>query len=190
MQTKEEIAIKKKQYREDNKEEIAIKARQHYLDNKEHILAHQKKYNTTNREERADKAKKYYQENKEERTAYKKQYYQANREEITAKQRQYHSDNKGGILAQARAQRAERSHMLFEYKGGACSHCKLREPDHLEIYDYHHTDPNTKLHGIATIMTGPMDRIMAEVDKCLLLCSNCHRKEHARLNKEKQDEII
>ena len=170
------------------KEEIAVKARQYYLDNKEQILAYQKKYNTTNREERADKAKKYYQENKEERAAYKKQYYQANREEITAKHRQYHSDNKGGILAQARAQRAERSHMLFEYKGGACSHCKLREPDHLEIYDYHHTDPSTKLHGIATILLGSLERLMAEVDKCLLLCAHCHRKEHARLYKEKLNE--
>ena len=188
MQTKEEIAIKKKQYREDNKEEIAIKARQHYLDNKEGILAYQKKYNTTNREERAAKAKKYYLNTKEERLAYKKQYYQANKEEILVKHRQYHRDNRGEILAQSKAQRAERSRMIFEYKGGGCSHCKLREPDHLELYDYHHTDPSTKLHGIATILLGPLERLMSEVDKCLLLCAHCHRKEHTRLYKEKLNE--
>ena len=31
-----------------------------------------------------------------------------------------------------------------------------------------------------------LEKLFAEVDKCVLLCSNCHREEHARLRMEVQ----
>ena len=121
---------------------------------------------------------------KEERAAYDKAYYEANKEERAAKSKAYREANKEELKAKNKAHRYERNLMLFNYKGAGCSHCGLSEPDHLEIYDYHHVDPATKLYGVAKIVTGDLERLMTEVDKCLLLCSNCHRREHARLNKE------
>jgi hypothetical protein len=141
--------------------------KQYYEDNKEKALAYQKRYNEDNKE-------------------HIEQYRKDNKEKIRAQGKQWHANNKEGIDNK----RYTRNLEIFKYKGGECAHCKLREPDHLEIYDYHHIDPSTKLYTVSNMMNGPMDRLIAEVDKCLLLCSNCHRKEHVRLNKEAQDEII
>ena len=160
MQTKEEIAAYKKQY---------------YEDNKEKALAYKKKY---------------YEKNKEVVKAYQKQYRQDNKGAIVAYKKKHQQDNKEELATKAKSLRDARSLEVFEYKGGACEHCSVRELDYLAMYDYHHIDPTTKLYTVSSIMNGPMDRIMAEVDKCLLLCANCHRKEHVRLNKEAQDEII
>ena len=121
---------------------------------------------------------------KEERAAKAKVYCAANKEAIKAQQKAYYEANKEEVAAKKKSKRYERNLMLFNYKGAGCSHCGLSEPDHLEIYDYHHIDPTTKLYGVSRILTGPIERLMTEVDKCLLLCANCHRREHARLNKE------
>ena len=73
---------------------------------------------------------------------------------------------------------------LFEYKGGKCAHCNLRDLDRPWIYDYHHTDPATKLYNVTAIMGSVKEKLHAEADKCILLCANCHRSEHERLRKE------
>ena len=73
---------------------------------------------------------------------------------------------------------------LFEYKGGKCAHCGLRDLDRPEIYDYHHTDPSTKLYNVASMLGYVTEKLHAEADKCILLCVNCHRSEHERLRKE------
>ena len=125
---------------------------------------------------------------KEEKAAYMKQWHQDNKEAVAAKKKQYREDNKEDITAKQGARRAARQLEIFEYKGGACGHCSSREVGYLGMYDYHHIDPTTKLHAIATMIDGPMDRLYAEVDKCLLLCANCHRKEHINLRKAKLNE--
>lgn len=63
-----------------------------------------------------------------------------------------------------------------------CEHCGLNDP---ECLDFHHTNPSEKDYTV-TSMTRSMkwERIMAEVAKCIVLCANCHRKEHARLRRE------
>ena len=47
-------------------------------------------------------------------------------------------------------------------------------------FDFHHIDPKMKSFGIHTrIDSSPFKNWKDEVDKCILLCSNCHRKEHS-----------
>ena len=61
------------------------------------------------------------------------------------------------------------------YLGGKCTDCGL--VDHAVVYDFHHLDPEQKDFSIgknARVFTS----IQAELDKCILLCSNCHRKRH------------
>jgi len=82
-----------------------------------------------------------------------------------------------------------RARELFEYKGGRCAHCNLRDLDRLEIYDYHHINPSTKLKNVTGMMLYLPEKLYAEADKCILLCANCHRSEHERMRKEpKADE--
>lgn len=66
----------------------------------------------------------------------------------------------------------------LEYKGWSCTKCGLIEKDHPEIYDFHHLDPNEKEFNISKNAL-IFDKIKNELDKCVVLCANCHRKEHA-----------
>lgn len=69
------------------------------------------------------------------------------------------------------------------YKGGVCSMCGL-ESEYTEIYDFHHRDPLGKEFAIGTMLAHPWSRIKEELDKCDLLCSNCHRILHSELRKK------
>jgi len=65
--------------------------------------------------------------------------------------------------------------------GKKCKRCGL-ETDNLEVYDFHHTDPNQKDFLMANLFDYSLERIMtklrSEIDKCILLCANCHRIIH------------
>jgi len=66
--------------------------------------------------------------------------------------------------------------LAVEYLGGRCSHCKL-ETDRFEVYDFHHKIPEEKDFSIGQ-QTKSFDSIKKELDKCELLCANCHRTKH------------
>ena len=58
-------------------------------------------------------------------------------------------------------------------------HSKCGE-DHIACLDFHHQNPEEKEHNIAWMLAFGFSKeaILAEIDKCIVLCSNCHRKEH------------
>ncbi len=60
-----------------------------------------------------------------------------------------------------------------EYKGGKCQMCGLVD-ECLAIYDFHHTDPSKKEFTIANKKGFNKE----ELDKCIMICANCHRKVH------------
>lgn len=61
--------------------------------------------------------------------------------------------------------------------GGCCSECRGVFPT--PVYDFHHLDPTTKEHSPAKLFSYSWDRVVAEViNKCVLLCANCHRIKH------------
>ena len=70
--------------------------------------------------------------------------------------------------------------LAIMYKGGCCNDCGYSTtPNALE---FHHIDPKQKEFAIgAGGITRSFDRIKVELDKCLLLCANCHREEHDRI---------
>jgi len=68
---------------------------------------------------------------------------------------------------------------LVEYKGGECSVCGFNDLDRPECFDFHHTEPTSKsfqLGGCHSTMA--YKKQQAEVDKCILICSNCHKTLH------------
>jgi hypothetical protein len=58
-----------------------------------------------------------------------------------------------------------------------CSKCGYRtSPSALQ---FHHYDPTTREYGIsAGRFWANADTVLQELDKCVLLCSNCHYEEH------------
>lgn len=47
--------------------------------------------------------------------------------------------------------------------------------------DFHHTDPSTKDFEISRRWTISKDLLTEEVNKCIVLCKNCHGEYHAGL---------
>lgn len=63
------------------------------------------------------------------------------------------------------------------YKGGKCQRCGYA--GHIAIYDFHHINPQEKSFTIGSFKNWSFWRIKPELDKCVLLCANCHRELEA-----------
>ena len=62
-----------------------------------------------------------------------------------------------------------------EYKGGKCYICGYDKC--VAALEFHHIDPKTKSFSISgNGFTHSWDKIKQELDKCVLLCANCHRE--------------
>jgi len=70
--------------------------------------------------------------------------------------------------------------LCVEYKGGSCINCGYNK--YVGALDFHHLDPSKKDFEISRLKSLKFDeRIKQELDKCVLLCSNCHREAHSYL---------
>ena len=63
------------------------------------------------------------------------------------------------------------------YKGGKCENCGYDK--YRGALEFHHKDPTQK--DPAGLRKYNRTKLFAELDKCVLLCANCHREEHAKL---------
>jgi predicted HNH restriction endonuclease len=69
------------------------------------------------------------------------------------------------------------------YKGSKCIDCGIEFPDYPPIvFDFHHENPSEKDKGLNILMKvkSKLEDIVEELDKCVLLCANCHRIRHKR----------
>ncbi len=66
---------------------------------------------------------------------------------------------------------------LVEYKGGSCQICGYNRC--INALEFHHLDRNKKDFTIAGKSIS-FEKIKSEVDKCILVCSNCHREIHEK----------
>lgn len=70
-------------------------------------------------------------------------------------------------------------HQLILYKGGKCEKCGYDKCE--GALQFHHTNPLEKDFTISHTNLSQdfgMTEFFAEVDKCKLLCANCHSEEH------------
>ena len=63
---------------------------------------------------------------------------------------------------------------LVDAFGDIC--CLCGETFELELYDFHHIVPENKKFKLSTGNCISWDTIKEEAKKCVMLCSNCHRK--------------
>jgi len=67
-----------------------------------------------------------------------------------------------------------------EYKGGKCEKCGYKK--YIGALQFHHLDPSKKDFGLAAVKTHSFnDKIKLELDKCILVCANCHFEIHGSL---------
>lgn len=70
------------------------------------------------------------------------------------------------------------------YKGGKCSVCDYSKC--ISALEFHHSDPSSKDPRLFNKRTVSFETIKSELDKCILLCANCHREIHEELRKKKK----
>ena len=89
-------------------------------------------------------------------------------------------DRREYLIRAVKARRKKIRDMAIAYKGGRCEACSYdRCPD---AFEFHHLDPAQKDFAIsAKGYTRSWTRVKMELDKCRLLCANCHREAHAKL---------
>ena len=67
---------------------------------------------------------------------------------------------------------------LVEYKGGKCEKCGYHKC--IQALEFHHRNPEEKKFALSKISPSiSLTELAAEVDKCILLCANCHRELHS-----------
>jgi len=67
--------------------------------------------------------------------------------------------------------------MAIDYKGGKCALCGYDKC--LQALEFHHVNGGGKDFGIsAKGYTRSWNQVKSELDKCILLCANCHREVH------------
>lgn len=81
----------------------------------------------------------------------------------------------------ANAGRFSRKDRMIAYKGGRCQICGYNRCN--RSLTFHHMDPSVKKLGFAGNHSRKWSVIQAELDKCLLLCHNCHNEVHAGVAK-------
>lgn len=101
-----------------------------------------------------------------------------------SRSKQYYSDNKIShkktILERKRKTIAENQYKINKIKRmiGCICCCNESEPICL---DFHHLGDKDERISVAIRNCWSWDRLVREIKKCILVCSNCHRKIHAGL---------
>lgn len=62
------------------------------------------------------------------------------------------------------------------FKGGECSLCGYSK--NFAALHFHHKDPEHNLFDWNKLRLHAWSTVVAELDKCILLCSNCHAELH------------
>lgn len=78
---------------------------------------------------------------------------------------------------------------MVEHFGDKCYDCDTTFPQC--VYEFHHLDPNEKDVNPSKALTWSEDRMWKELNKCIMLCSNCHKIRHFGLGEsEDRDAAI
>ena len=103
-------------------------------------------------------------------------YYNANKKQAAIRAKNWRDSNKEYIRTKQREDKRIRKLWAIEYLGGACNSCG--QIYHPSVYEFHHKDPSTKDRDPSKMLSLSKEKLQQELDKCVVLCANCHRMEH------------
>lgn len=91
----------------------------------------------------------------------------------------YCEDSNTGVCSNCRSKlkQKQRKIDLIDYSGGECMECGY--DDCISGLIFHHRTPADKSFTISSnLLDKTMEELKKEVDKCELLCGNCHASKH------------
>lgn len=98
-------------------------------------------------------------------------------EKRRAYRRKWYRKNRKSEVKHVRNRKNELRKQVFEYKKSVC--CKKCGESHPATIDFHHSKDD-KESSISLMITNghSFEKIKEELNKCVPLCANCHRKMH------------
>lgn len=108
---------------------------------------------------------------------YQKEWYQKQKENNLPhlKERQ----QKNNKQKDERARQKKVKYILL--KGGVCTSCRYKyDGTNAAAFDFHHINSNEKEYSPAQILKYSEEKIQNELNKCILVCANCHRLIHSK----------
>jgi len=79
-----------------------------------------------------------------------------------------------------RNRHSKRKQRLVDLKGGCCQICGYNK--YLGALEFHHINPEEKDRGFSDLVRLSPELVEKELEKCVLLCSNCHKETHGHLH--------
>lgn len=107
---------------------------------------------------------------------YHKHYREKNKEIIAERQKNYKKKYPGRHTELTRTNRNRIKQKAIEYLGNICKDCG--GTFHPAVFDFHHLNPEEKDFSISAKLGRRWETTKLELDKCILLCANCHRIRH------------
>ena len=86
-----------------------------------------------------------------------------------------YADRREALIKAVAKRRKKVKELAVEYKGGKCQLCNYSKC--IDALEFHHIDSSKKEFGIGDKgYTRSWDKVRNELDKCIILCANCHRE--------------
>lgn len=159
------LKYQQKYYR-NNKEKVNKRHRLNYVKNRNHVLLKHKQWKLKNKGKLKQDAKEYYRQNKKRIRKANDKWKLKNIERVRTVSRQG---------AKIRREKITAWWINFK-KQYSCKYCGESDPVCL---DFHHRNKEDKILAVSQLLwKNNMDVLLKEIEKCDVLCANCHRRWH------------
>lgn len=150
---KQEILRKQKEYRDANKEKISSSSKEYYDNNKEEIIVRRK-------------TKLSSEKGIELRSKYNRRYYEKNKSEVNNRCLQHYYTRKTLV------------NQIATHYGCMNPTCLWKGKFQPSQLDFHHFNQDSKEINVSKLTCSSMKKIATEINKCVVLCKNCHALVH------------
>lgn len=121
---------------------------------------------------------KWWIENREKLKESRKQYQQEHHKEIVAHRKEYYMDNKEKVKERIKQFKAPLKQYIRDYKlSKGCSICGYKKCASALVF--HHVNGN-KEFDMFLAANRKLEITKKEIEKCIVLCANCHMELHAK----------
>jgi hypothetical protein len=108
----------------------------------------------------------------------KRDWYRRNRSHSSEYSKAWYRRNTNRIINKQQTRRHRVKVFGIKHLGGSCIKCNLNyDGKNACVFQFHHRDPDTK---DSAVDFRTMEALMLEIDKCDLLCANCHFMHHSK----------